>query len=163
MTHASMSNIKASNTLRKSSIGLQSTMSSANLLPTTSPSSPSPSTSTSSSLNLLRLSNSSKLKVGEGMESVFIYLDFKNIICPVGEATTLYFSVYDSIKKTFLSEEFKVDLNPSGMPLDIKLVGNCKVIFRVKSFYFSIFLFFYFFYFIFFYFLYFLFSLYFYF
>jgi len=59
----------------------------------------------------------------------YLLLDLKVFMAPVGEPSSVFFSLWSEDEKEFLTEEFQVALTAHGMPADINKVQNMKTLF----------------------------------
>jgi len=62
-----------------------------------------------------------------------VLLDFKILMCPVGEPVEVYFSLWNRQDNRRLTEEFQMLLTSQGMPFDHTKINNMKTLFRDLS------------------------------
>eukprot|EP00026_Physarum_polycephalum_P000320 Phypoly_transcript_00320.p1 GENE.Phypoly_transcript_00320~~Phypoly_transcript_00320.p1 ORF type:complete len:1049 (+),score=204.31 Phypoly_transcript_00320:149-3295(+) len=62
-----------------------------------------------------------------------IVFDMRTLICPTGDPTECYFSLYNSVKNEFVSEEYLVMMTTQGMPQDLNKLGKLKTVFADLS------------------------------
>ncbi len=54
--------------------------------------------------------------IGADDVALHIHFDLRILMCPVGDPTELYFSIYNATKSEFVSEEYQVLMTSQGMP-----------------------------------------------
>jgi hypothetical protein len=84
---------------------------------------------TSRELNLSAHSSSTKKEVKFPAGQLQLFLDVKMCIFSVGEATDLYFSLYNLAENKYITEDFSLSLTDAGMPAKMNLIGKMQTLF----------------------------------
>ncbi|TWW55587.1 Dedicator of cytokinesis protein 2 [Takifugu flavidus] len=58
-----------------------------------------------------------------------LYVFVRNFVCRIGEDSELFMSLYDPIKQTIISENYLVRWGSKGLPKEIDMLNNLKVVF----------------------------------
>ncbi|CAH1782976.1 unnamed protein product [Owenia fusiformis] len=58
-----------------------------------------------------------------------LYVNVKNFVCRIGEDSDVLMTLYDAKNSCFLSENYLIEWGPQGMPRDIKMLDNLRVLF----------------------------------
>ncbi|CAG04749.1 unnamed protein product [Tetraodon nigroviridis] len=61
-----------------------------------------------------------------------LYVFVRNFVCRIGEDSELFMSLYDPIKQTIISENYLVRWGSKGLPKEIDMLNNLKVVFTVR-------------------------------
>ena len=59
-------------------------------------------------------------------------MNVKHFVCNVGEDSDLMLTLYDAKQGTYISENYIVKWGSSGMPRDINMMNNHRVLFTVS-------------------------------
>ncbi|XP_062520437.1 dedicator of cytokinesis protein 2-like [Corticium candelabrum] len=62
-----------------------------------------------------------------------LYIDFKCIVCHIGDEADLYFSVYDPAKQAFLSERYVIRIARQGLVVDPTMLHATNAVFEDLS------------------------------
>ncbi|XP_057212417.1 dedicator of cytokinesis protein 5 [Triplophysa rosa] len=83
----------------------------------------------------MRLQNLEKRRqtLFTGVHTFSLLMNLKNFVCNIGEDAELFMSLYDSDKSEFISENFLVRWDSTGMPKEIEKLNNLPALFTDLS------------------------------